>query len=450
MKKFFMIISLIFAMFVFVSCGADEEDLGDLVDTGNGSSGNNSGSNSGSDSGDSSNQDNNQENNGSQGGNSGSDTGNNGTNPGGDTGDTGNNPGNDTGDTGNNPGNGDNGNTNPGNGDNGDSGDSGYNPPDNGDSGDNGGNDTTSCKEITLGTDITFKKDVPGYYMSYTPNTGSSKTDTFGMEYEYLNPNSLKGEHYLSGTNYGDKDGLFLIVYEDENGDGAARYYFQKKGTVDVTSYDASTNAITAKLTGVVLEEVDIDFENLTYESTPVLNGKCLKVKDTTISFGNGGNGGNDEPETGCTTITLGTFEAAPISDDIPAYYASYTPNTGGSASDRFGIEFNNLPAGDDDAVDGKYNLKDTNYSEEGILDLIVYEDNDTNFYFQKEGEVKISGYDSTNKVTVEFLTDVILEEVEINGLNYTDNTKPEYYSKKVTNGKCLKVEKNTKVQFTK
>jgi len=97
MKKFLTVAALIIATSFLVSCSLsdeDFEDLGDLVDTGNSSSGNNSGNNSDNtseeDSADSSNEDNVWEDSEDQGGDTGSDTADSGSdtgNPGGDQGD---------------------------------------------------------------------------------------------------------------------------------------------------------------------------------------------------------------------------------------------------------------------------------------------------------------------------------------------------------------------------
>ena len=140
---------------------------------------------------------------------------------------------------------------------------------------------TLDCLEITLDTDtkLTYNSDRNRYETSYTPRTGSwgdilgdsSAKDYFTMQLR----NFSSVENYsLAGTNYSDSNGIFFVIYEDSG----AKYYFQKKGTIN---YNASTKKV--QLTGVMLEEVTIN--SSTNKSTRVPYGACLKVKDTTISY---------------------------------------------------------------------------------------------------------------------------------------------------------------------
>ena len=132
---------------------------------------------------------------------------------------------------------------------------------------------TLDCLEITLtNTNLTYNSSTKRYETSYSPNTGNFFTnDTFTMQLR----NFSSVENYsLAGTNYSDSNGIFFVIYEDSG----AKYYFQKKGTIN---YNASDKKV--QLTGVMLEEVTIN--GSTNKSTRVDYGSCLKVKDTTISY---------------------------------------------------------------------------------------------------------------------------------------------------------------------
>lgn len=134
---------------------------------------------------------------------------------------------------------------------------------------------TKDCREITLGRTLTYNSSDKRYETSYSPNTGNFlKNDTFTMQVR----NISTGEYGLAGTNFGNTNGIFFVVYED-NGSGIK--LFQKSGTVNVTSYNASNKKISAELKDVILEEVTISGGS----STKVPYGACLKVKDTTLSY---------------------------------------------------------------------------------------------------------------------------------------------------------------------
>ena len=136
---------------------------------------------------------------------------------------------------------------------------------------------TLDCLEITLNTDtnLTYNSSYNRYETSYTPNTGaiygSDSRDFFAMQFR----NFSSVENYsLAGTNYGDTNGIFFVIYEDYGN----KYYFQKKGTIN---YDASAREV--QLNGVMLEEVR--FTDSPKSSVKIPYGSCLKVKDTTLSY---------------------------------------------------------------------------------------------------------------------------------------------------------------------
>lgn len=70
---------------------------------------------------------------------------------------------------------------------------------------------------------------------------------------------------------------------EDESG-SYTKLYFQKSGTLKIEGFDNDGNikgTLAAKLI-----EVTIDFENRTYESTPVEGGECLEIESATFDSG--------------------------------------------------------------------------------------------------------------------------------------------------------------------
>ena len=123
---------------------------------------------------------------------------------------------------------------------------------------------------------------------TYTPNTGdTTKADTFYIKFSNLD--TYKGTFYLEDKNWDDQSGFFLYVKEDDG----VKTYFQKSGTVttDYNDYDDgwwTTETITAKLAGVILEEVTIENNH----STPREGGACLIVKNTTLEFEDSDNNG--------------------------------------------------------------------------------------------------------------------------------------------------------------
>ena len=177
-----------------------------------------------------------------------------------------------------------------------DSGDTNTPDPSDSDSGDTDPDDPQGCTEITLNTTLThntgsYYDNYYGYdcdyeYLttSYTPNTGSSSTDTFRIEiYDMSDPS---GTYDLEGQKYSSQYGVFLLVFED----GGSKKYFPREGDLNVTyDYDhglfsdINYDSITAKLTGVILEETTIDSSS--FQTTPVTNGTCLKIKDTTLNY---------------------------------------------------------------------------------------------------------------------------------------------------------------------
>ena len=154
----------------------------------------------------------------------------------------------------------------------------------------------TECATVTeinlntsleLDTNTSYSPQSARFKTSYTPNTGTDAKDTFFIKFSNLD--TYKGTFYLENKNFGDPSGFFLYVEED----GGVKKYFQKDGTVTTDYNDEDdgwwkTETISAKLTGVILEEVNIDENN---HSTPATGGACLKVKNTTLEFESDSNG---------------------------------------------------------------------------------------------------------------------------------------------------------------
>ena len=292
MKKFLTVAALIIATSLLVSCSLsdeDFEDLGDLVDTGNSSSGNNSGNNSDNgfedDSADSSNEDNVWEDSEDQGGDTGSDTADSGSdtgNPGGDqgdeTGDSGteinepdtetgdsdiehDEPDTETGDVDTETGDVDTetGDTDTETGDvDTETGDAdtetgdvdtetGDTDTETGDADTETGDDDTEtgdadvvedpCITITLGSSLTQDTDSYDhdyvYYTTYTPDTGGEGTDYFYIGFDGSDPFTSK-TYNLSETKWNSSKGLFVYIYEDEScteyGDWWNGYYYVCQG----------------------------------------------------------------------------------------------------------------------------------------------------------------------------------------------------------------------------
>ena len=104
------------------------------------------------------------------------------------------------------------------------------------------------------------------------------------MEIYYLEYSQYEGTYSLANESYPAQYGFYLLVYED----GDAKKYYQREGTLQIT-YDyyhgifIYYDDLDATLSGVVLEEVTIDSDS--YQTTPVTNGSCLRIKDTTLHY---------------------------------------------------------------------------------------------------------------------------------------------------------------------
>ena len=153
-----------------------------------------------------------------------------------------------------------------------------------------------NCETITLNTDsVTYTAKNKIYSATYTPNTGDAETDDiFRMQLFQVDPLTDEQPYDLEGTNYADDAGIFILVWEDNS----AKAYFQQKGTVNITDYDATTGNITAAFSGIRVEQVTI--ENGTYKSTPVAGGKCYDIADTTFTYT-----ASDTPEDDFTCVEI-------------------------------------------------------------------------------------------------------------------------------------------------
>lgn len=210
-----------------------------------------------------------------------------------DTGDTSADTGDSTADTGDSDNDGDNSDSD----DDADSSDSSND--DDTDTGDSGENQQ-KCTEITLinADQLSYNKESSTSHVfktTYTPNTGSNDNlyiKIFGSYTDNYSDNySLAGTNWKDDKGYNMANGVFVYVYENEycdyNGSNCShsKMYFQRKGNVDVSSMQVNnfgTNIFYADLIDVELVEVTINGAD---ESTPVPDGKCLKIKDTPVHY---------------------------------------------------------------------------------------------------------------------------------------------------------------------
>jgi len=115
----------------------------------------------------------------------------------------------------------------------------------------------------------------------FTPNTGNPNLPDM-MNLSFYGTIPSVGDISL-GTNPNDNYSsctTCILAYEDIEGSGSAKTFFQRAGTLNVQSVtDDGANHITSiegTMTDIVLEEVTIDAT--TTVSTPVPNGSCLEI----------------------------------------------------------------------------------------------------------------------------------------------------------------------------
>ena len=264
------------------------------------------------------------------------------------------------------------------------------------------------------------------YTASYSPSSNSS--DVFVLQ---LIGNNNSGTYNLAGKNYSDDSGAFILVFEN-----SGTTYFQQSGTIRFNSFNSTSGALSAQLNSVKLVEVTIANDG-SYTSTPVTNGKCLEIQDTTINVGN--NGGNDDPATGCTGLSIDWSSFTYYEDDNIEGYFAYVEFGNTSMSDDFQMQFFQNSNGK--ISTGTYDLssgKNANYSTctECVLAYQDYNestDKYTKLFFQKSGTLKLPKA-TTNGAALVGTISAKLIEVTIDPSN-------DYTSTPVSGGACLEIE---------
>ena len=163
---------------------------------------------------------------------------------------------------------------------------------------DNHAEEPSNCTGISI--DWTTFTYYSGIYYASLSFGDESLDDSFIIEIIQDNEDGSDvavGEYDLGkgdNTNYATCSECIRVsqdYVEAENEEESGHYtklYFQKSGTLKIEKVDDSNNIVGS--ISAILEEVTIDFENKTYESTPVDGGSCVEIE--TASF----NSGYEEP----------------------------------------------------------------------------------------------------------------------------------------------------------
>ena len=155
-----------------------------------------------------------------------------------------------------------------------------------------------------------------------------------------------------------------------------------------------------------------------------------------------------------CSEITLDTtLELYQANSSSVTFKTSYEPDTGNAGKDTLYIKllelknFGGTTWGWATSGEPKqFSLVNTNYNDNKGLLMYIYEDDGNKKYFQREGTVDVTYKYYHGLIPIVYyddvtaaLTGVILEEVTIDDSN---NSTP------VSNGACLRVKDNTKVNY--
>lgn len=137
------------------------------------------------------------------------------------------------------------------------------------------------CTEITVEELQRLLSEIePGFFFHATPVFGAADEDSLNLEF-YGDPlptgavdlATAPNDNYATCT-------TCLVLSQDITMDGAAKYFFQSAGTLDL---GATTAPFITTSLDVTLVEVTIDPE--TYQSTVVENGECLHVTGGPFTF---------------------------------------------------------------------------------------------------------------------------------------------------------------------
>lgn len=202
--------------------------------------------------------------------------------------------------------------------------------------------------------------------------------------------------------------------------DNCAAYFFQERGTLNVTANDDATDKegnIEGTLSAKLIE-VELSGTEYNIDSTPVTNGRCVEIES----------GGTFKSTRDCLEITLDpnlTYNSS-----YNRYETSYDRNTG-AISGPYSQDFFTMQLRNFNSSVENYSLAGTNYGDTSGIFFVIYEDYGKKYYFQKKGTVN---YDASAKKVQ--LNGVMLEEVTI-----TNSPKS---SAMVPYGSCLKVKDTT------
>lgn len=324
------------------------------------------------------------------------------------------------------------------------------------------------CTEVQI-SDINISGP-NSYEGKISPELGTSLKDVLSVQFYESDSDSgrteLKTGAYDLGTgentNYASCSECVLI-YEDVSDSETGRIYFQESGTIVVEEAKENSLEVKASLS-VRLVEISMD-EN--YNSTPVSDGKCLRIKETSFDTtcypdcegkicGDDGCGGScgegcgpdsycSEDQTECLSYSCEKVSLDEIvAEELlsPQYFSSYSPATGDpELEDIFTMLFFNT-SGEPESYDLSEGINGNFSTCEQCL--IIQEDMDNSvgsvgkYYFQQKGilEVTYTKENESNVMKGESrgeLSDVRLIEVEIDEM--TGETTA------ITGGTCIEIE---------
>jgi len=140
---------------------------------------------------------------------------------------------------------------------------------------------------VSIGTlDFSTENKTSKYISWYAPSAGTfSDMEPLFITFEFypdmaMTPIGPGAIDLASGENadYATCRVCILAFPQDGN---VQKTYFQRAGTVTLTEDPLNTRNFKATITGLVLEEVNIDSQ--TFESTPIPTGSCANIPDKTV-----------------------------------------------------------------------------------------------------------------------------------------------------------------------
>ena len=265
---------------------------------------------------------------------------------------------------------------------------------------------------------LTTDNEYPGVYYY----TDADDNPYVSFEFVYSDNSTVKTGTFDLGsglnTNYKTCTECVRIIRDHED------FFFQTSGTLKIDSVDASNNikgSLSAKFVEVTIAPKP------DYTSTPVPGGECFEIQSAFFDNTTGGGTTTD-----CTNITLGSITMSDETDpdyDFYEYTASYSPNS--SSYDEFLLQLIN-----NNYISGEYDLAGTNYADEAGIFLLVFT-NDDKIYFQQSGKINFTNFNSASGKFSANLDSIKLQQVTI-------APNPDYTSTPVEGGGCLKITNTT------